>query len=363
MSKIVSDPRIDPRIKALMGMFPSGGQPDIGSREELLAEVNTPDALAVQAATSAVLDALDNEDVAPSTGLTVTHPRVRVRARRQHDQDPVHPAGLERSPAVRVLHPRRRHADDVVLRRHVPGVGPDHRRAGRGRRDGRLPQLRSSPSSAPEVAPFPAGLNDCVSGLKWVRDHADELGHRRRPPDRRRRERRRQPHARHRAQAEARRRPRPDPRACTRCARTSPGSGRRTGSRRRSRTTASCSTCTTTAVAIGYGIEEFDAGNPLAWPSFADRGRRRGLVPTVISVNECDPLRDEGIEFYRLLAAGRRAGALPAGDGHDPRHRDLRRWPARTSAARRRRASPSSAATPEARRLAASRARHYRHST
>jgi acetyl esterase len=24
------------------------------------------------------------------------------------------------------------------------------------------------PSSAPEVAPFPAGLNDCVSGLKWV---------------------------------------------------------------------------------------------------------------------------------------------------------------------------------------------------
>jgi acetyl esterase len=26
-----------------------------------------------------------------------------------------------------------------------------------------------------------------------------------------------------------------------------------------------------------------------------------GLVPTVISVNECDPLRDEGIGFYRLL--------------------------------------------------------------
>ena len=25
------------------------------------------------------------------------------------------------------------------------------------------------------------------------------------------------------------------------------------------------------------------------------------LPPTVISVNECDPLRDEGINFYRLL--------------------------------------------------------------
>jgi acetyl esterase/lipase len=27
----------------------------------------------------------------------------------------------------------------------------------------------------------------------------------------------------------------------------------------------------------------------------------RGLPPTIISVNECDPLRDEGVNFYRLL--------------------------------------------------------------
>ena len=26
-----------------------------------------------------------------------------------------------------------------------------------------------------------------------------------------------------------------------------------------------------------------------------------GMVPTMISVNECDPLRDEGINFYRML--------------------------------------------------------------
>ena len=31
-------------------------------------------------------------------------------------------------------------------------------------------------SSAPEVAPFPAGLNDCVSGLHWTAAHAAELG-------------------------------------------------------------------------------------------------------------------------------------------------------------------------------------------
>ena len=38
-----------------------------------------------------------------------------------------------------------------------------------------------------------------------------------------------------------------------------------------------------------------------AWPAFATDEDVRGLPPTVISVNECDPLRDEGIAFYRLL--------------------------------------------------------------
>ncbi|MEZ5229814.1 MAG: alpha/beta hydrolase fold domain-containing protein [Acidimicrobiales bacterium] len=31
-------------------------------------------------------------------------------------------------------------------------------------------------SSAPEVEPFPAGLNDCVAGLKHVIEHAESLG-------------------------------------------------------------------------------------------------------------------------------------------------------------------------------------------
>jgi acetyl esterase/lipase len=52
---------------------------------------------------------------------------------------------------------------------------------------------------------------------------------------------------------------------------------------------------------MAYGIEAFEKRNPLAWPSFASEADVQGLVPTIISVNECDPLRDEGIEFYRLL--------------------------------------------------------------
>jgi acetyl esterase/lipase len=52
---------------------------------------------------------------------------------------------------------------------------------------------------------------------------------------------------------------------------------------------------------VGYGIEAFDARDPMAWPGFATRDDVTGLPPTVISLNECDPLRDEGVAFYRLL--------------------------------------------------------------
>jgi acetyl esterase len=53
--------------------------------------------------------------------------------------------------------------------------------------------------------------------------------------------------------------------------------------------------------AMAYGIEAFNARDPLAWPGFATTEDVAGLPPTVISVHECDPLRDEGIGFYRLL--------------------------------------------------------------
>ena len=56
---------------------------------------------------------------------------------------------------------------------------------------------------------------------------------------------------------------------------------------------------------LGYGIEHLEQKNPLAWPYFAQDTDLKGLPPVVISANECDPLRDENIFFYRkLLAAG-----------------------------------------------------------
>ncbi len=61
--------------------------------------------------------------------------------------------------------------------------------------------------------------------------------------------------------------------------------------------------------------------NPLAWPYHAQRSDLEGLPPHVISVNELDPLRDEGLAFYRKLldagvsAVGRTVHGTPhAGD-------------------------------------------------
>ncbi|MCZ2860755.1 alpha/beta hydrolase fold domain-containing protein [Blastococcus sp. VKM Ac-2987] len=52
------------------------------------------------------------------------------------------------------------------------------------------------------------------------------------------------------------------------------------------------------------------AENPLAWPYFATEADVEGLPPHVISVNELDPLRDEGIAYFRLL---QRAGVPVVG--------------------------------------------------
>jgi acetyl esterase/lipase len=43
------------------------------------------------------------------------------------------------------------------------------------------------------------------------------------------------------------------------------------------------------------------ATDPLAWPYHAPVEDLAGLPPHVVSVNELDPLRDEGLAYYRKL--------------------------------------------------------------
>jgi len=59
------------------------------------------------------------------------------------------------------------------------------------------------------------------------------------------------------------------------------------------------------AMAKAYTPDPATATDPLAWPYHAEVTDLVGLPPHVISVNELDPLRDEGLAYYRkLLAAG-----------------------------------------------------------
>ena len=55
------------------------------------------------------------------------------------------------------------------------------------------------------------------------------------------------------------------------------------------------------ALAKLYDPDGANATNPLAWPLRATADDLRGLPPHVISVNQLDPLRDEGLAYFRML--------------------------------------------------------------
>ena len=299
MSKLSEDRRIDPRIKAMFGAMDTVPQPTAASREELLAIMNSLEAQAGNAALLEFLASADNEDVAPSTGLDVS----TVTFQSEPDGNTVN---------IQLIRPQSDEPLPCVYYIHGGGMMIMSCYDGNYKAWGRIIAQQGvavamvdfrncvTPSSAPEVAPYPAGLNDCVSGLRWISDNAAELG------------------------IDANRI----------IVAGESGGGNLTlavGLRLvRERATdliqglyALCpyiagswpredlpSSTENNGIlldlwsntgAMAYGIEEFENQNPLAWPGFANEEDVRGMPPTVISVNECDPLRDEGIEFYRLL--------------------------------------------------------------
>ena len=175
---IATDPRIDPRIKAMFGTLNMTVAGDVKSREELLAADQTEEGKARLRMMKAMFEAFDNEEVTPSAGLRVEGRRGSLPARRQLGSTSSSSGRTTTRRALRLLHPRRRHGGQcpattattaawgrIIARQGVAVAMVDFRNA-----------LRAS--SAPEVAPFPAGLNDCVSGLKWVRANAGQAEHR-----------------------------------------------------------------------------------------------------------------------------------------------------------------------------------------
>jgi acetyl esterase/lipase len=296
---VAADIRLDPRLKVLLAGISLESAGDVGSREALLAESNSEAARQEAAEFRSMMDLCDTEEAAPSAGLRVHTEKVVSE-----------PDGNTIS--LQVIRPDNDETVACVYYIHGGGMASLSCYDGMYRGWGKIiaangvavvmVDFRNAlvPSSAPEVAPFPAGLNDCVSGLRWVVASASQLGI--------------------------------DKDRIVVAGESGGGNlTLATGLKLKQDgdlglikglyamcpyiagqwPTPECPSSTENngilldlhdnRGAVGYGIEAFNERNPLAWPSFATTEDVEGLPPTVISVNECDPLRDEGINFYRLL--------------------------------------------------------------
>jgi acetyl esterase/lipase len=296
---LAGDIRLDPRLKALLASVPAEPQGDVDGRETLVAEASSEAARQQAEQFRAFMELCATEEAAPSAGLRVYTEKVisepdgnsiNLQVIRPDNDDVVacvyyiHGGGMA---ALSCYDGMYRGWGKIIAANGVAVVMVDFRNC-------------VSPSSVPEVAPFPAGLNDCVSGLRWVAANAGQLG------------------------IDASR---------VVVAGESGGGNLTLATGLKLKQdgllglitglyamcpyiagqwpTPECPSSTenngilldlhNNRGAMGYGIEAFKERNPLAWPSFATAQDVAGLPPTVISVNECDPLRDEGINFYRLL--------------------------------------------------------------
>jgi acetyl esterase len=299
-NRIGNDPRIDPRIKALLGAMPDPPPTrNVANREELLAEETSEAANIRAAAQDALFAAMDNEDVAPSKGLTIsTHTFTSAPDGNAISVQFIRPDANAPLPCVYYIHGGGMQAMScfngmytawgrIIAAQGVAVAMVDFRNC-----------LRAS--SAPEVAPFPAGLNDCVYGLKWLHENAAELN------------------------IDADRIVVAGESGGGNLAIASVLKLKREGALGLVKGLyALCpyiagqwpqpqypSSTENNGILLdlhgnggkmAYGVEAFEAQDPLGWPGFATDDDVKGFPPTVIGVNECDPLRDEGIAFYRLL--------------------------------------------------------------
>ena len=304
-NKIKNDPRIDKRIRAVFGEvdFDSVTTTNATTREEILAEQETEEATQGKAVMEMINNSPHYKEVVTDEGLvTLTKEFTSSPDGNNIKIQYIRPDTDEKLPCVYYIHGGGMMVSSCF----------DELYAAWGRCMARqgiavaMVDFRNAmwASSAPEIAPFPAGLNDCVSGLKWVHANAEELnidndqiiiagesgggnltiatglklkqdgdiglikglyalcpyiaGHWPLPEN--------------------------------------PSSEENEGILLSLHTEQEFS-----QGALIYGIDAYKNKDPLAWPSFATADDVKGLPKTYIIVNECDPLRDEGVNFYRLL--------------------------------------------------------------
>lgn len=291
--------KLDPRLAQMLAMMPPPHENDVSSRDELLERVSTPEGRQMVEMMKVTMEALDSEELAPSGCLRITDEMITSA-----------PDG--NTIRLRVIRPDSDAVLPCVYYIHGGGMASMSSDYGLYRTWGRLianqnvvvvmVEFRNCeiPGAVPEVAPYPAGLNDCVAGLHWTVAHAAQHGI--------------------------------DPSRVIVAGESGGGNlTLATGMKLLrdghigavSGLYAMCpyiagewpnpdlpSTIENNGILLdlhhnrgryGYGIEAFDAKDPLAWPLFATESDVAGMPRTTIVVNECDPLRDEGIAFLRLL--------------------------------------------------------------
>src|SRR5580698_6934068 len=172
---VAADIRLDPRIKALLAQIGTEPSSDVDSRETLLAEANSEAARQGAELFRAFMDLCDTEEAAPSAGLRVhTEKAVSSPDGNTINLQVIRPDSDDTLPCVYYIHGggmaslscfdgMYRGWAKLIAANGVAVVMVDFRNC-------------VVASSAPEVAPFPAGLNDCVSGLHWVIAHAAQVG-------------------------------------------------------------------------------------------------------------------------------------------------------------------------------------------
>ncbi|MEM7337121.1 MAG: alpha/beta hydrolase [Actinomycetota bacterium] len=299
-----SDDRLDPRVRRVLGILSSAAPAkDLPDRDAAIAAANSDKAVAARAMVAEATNRMNREEVASFAGIsTETLTFTSTPDGNTINVCMIRPEGDHVVPCVAYLH----------------GGGMMHQSAYDGNYQawGRLIAAEGvavalidfrnclTASSAPEVEPFPAGLNDCMSGVRWLSANASDLAI--------------------------------DPSRIVVAGESGGGNLtlavglRLVADGQADLVTGLYAFCPYIAGEypqpdlpstvelegyflrlqsnvgrLAYGIEAWEARNPQAWPYYASADDLAGMPRTVISVNECDPLRDEGIGMYRkLMAAG-----------------------------------------------------------
>lgn len=301
--RISNDKRLDPRLTQLLTMLAADIDGDVKDREELLKKMNSPRGRANLKAAVEFGEMCNDEVLAPSEGLNIYTEVVSSSPDNNSiNLQIIRPATTEKLPILVYIH-----GGGMMMMSCYDG---NYKCWGRLLAHQKLivvmVDFRNSiiPSSVPEVGPFPCGLNDCVSAVKWANENSTKLG------------------------------------GITGQVYIAGESG---GGNLAIATSMkllkdgdvglvqgvyplcpylsgqypreeypSISANNGYLISVNgnnaghsYGIKELENGNPLAWPHFATIEDIKGLPPVRISVNELDPLRDEGVAFYRKLLGGK----------------------------------------------------------